>query len=194
MIFDNLWAGPQWQILSRHGGSQSTDWAYLYRAKPVADTSYLQEPRSGFQPHTVALLEEWGYKHCSNTEILPEPHGFLTGTKPACIPLPASICSLGTAGARALSLPLDTQTAAFRRSWDSAPAAAVMPCLNLVWGRWKHQDVQSRKRRWKQGEGTCADKRTRYGDRYEHFSDCLLGLGKISPLSQTDRTGSCIVS
>ena len=197
MIFDNLWAGLQWQIVSRHGGSQSTGWACLYRAKPVADTSYLEGLHGGFRPRTLALLEEWGCKHCSNTEILPEPQhppGFLPGRKPACIPLPASVCSLGAGRVRALSLPLDTQTAACRKAWDSDPAAAVTPYLGLVWGHRKHQEVQSGKRRWKQGEGNYAAKRTRYGDRCEHFSDCLLGLGRILTLSQTDRTGSHIRS
>lgn len=196
-IFDNLWAGLQWQIASRHGVSQSTDWACLYRAKPVADTSYLQGLGGGFQPGTMALVEGWGCKHCSNTEILPEPQhppGFLPGMKAACIPLPASVHSLGTGGVRALSLPLDTQTAACRMAWDSDPTAAVMPYTSLVWGHWKHQEVQSGKRRWKQSGGNYAAKRTGYGDRCERFSDCLLGLGRIFPLSQTDRTGSCIRS
>lgn len=83
-------------------------------------------------------------------------------------------------------------TAACRRLWNSDPTAAVMPYPDLVWGHQKHQEVQSRKRRWKQDEWNHASKRTRYRDRREHFSDCLLGLRKIDPLSQTDRTGSHI--
>lgn len=69
-------------------------------------------------------------------EILPEPQHapqFMPGMKPVCSPVPSSVCSLGAGGVRALGLPLDTQTAAHRRAWDSDPSAAAMPYPGMVW-------------------------------------------------------------
>lgn len=47
----------------------------------------------GFQPCIIAMLKEGSCKHCSNTEILPEPQrspGFLPGIELTCSPLPSS--------------------------------------------------------------------------------------------------------